>query len=197
VLKAPKNIFIVVKNSLYGFFSGEGCYLTQVSYDFLKEKPAEFYTGGNILKLLKKNEQALMDKNGKLSVDFGTFDEIGFASDGLILVKKKNKYGYTDRKLSMVIPAKFERAGDFSDSLAVVSLKDKTMLINTAGKEIFQTAGAIEKISAHYYLVEEEQKDVVNSKGEKVFINIKSTQKIHPRILAVTLNTNEIRLLKD
>jgi hypothetical protein len=197
VLKAPKNIFIVVKNSLYGFFSGEGCYFTQVSYDFMKEKPSEFYTNGNILKLVKKNEQALMDKNGKLSVDFGTFDEISFASDGLIRVKKKNKYGYTDRKLSMTIPAKFEKAGDFSDSLAIVSLKDKNMLINTSGKEVFQTAGNIEKISARYYLVEDEQKDVLGDKGEKVFINIKSTQKVAPHILAVTLNTNEIKLLKD
>jgi hypothetical protein len=197
VLKAPKNIFIVVKNSLYGFFSGEGCYLTQMSYDFMKEKPADFYTNGNILKLIKKNEQALMDRNGRLSVDFGTFDEIGFASDGLIRVKKKNKFGYTDRKLSMIIPAKFDKAGDFSDSLAIVLLKDKNMLINTSGKEVFQTAGSIEKISAHYYLVEEGQKDLLNNKGEKVFMNIKSTQKIAPHTLAVTLNNNEIRLLKD
>jgi hypothetical protein len=197
VLKAPKNIFIVVKNSLYGFFSGEGCYLTQVNYDFMKEKPAEFYTNGNILKLLRKNEQALMDKNGRLSVDFGTFDEIGFASDGLIRVKKKSKYGFTDRKLSLFIPAKFDKAGDFSDGLAIVTLKDKNMLINTAGKEIFETAGSMEKISAHYYLVEEEQKNALNNKGEKVFTNIKSTQKIATGILAVTLNNNEIRLLKD
>jgi len=197
ILKAPKNIFILVKNSIYGFFNGDGCYLSAMAFDFLKEKPAEFYTNGNVLKLLRKNEEALMDLNGKLSMEFGTYDEINFASNSLIKVKKKNKYGFIDKKLNVVIPYKYEQAGDFLDSLAVVKLKNKSILINTAGKEIFSAEGTITKISSHYYLVEGAQKDFVNHKGEKIFVNIGGIQKPNNRLIIITLNNNETRSVRD
>lgn len=198
IVKAPGNLFIVVKNNQYGFFNSEGCYLSPVAFDFMKEKPAAFYTNGNILKLVKKGAQGLMDFNGRMSIDFGTFDEINFAVNGLVKVKRNGKYGFLDRKLSTVIPYKYNEASDFSDSIAVVRLKDKTILINTSGKEIFTSGGSIQKLSPRYYLVMENgQRDIINNTGEKLFINIKATQKYGTDPLIVTLNNNEIKLLRD
>ncbi len=202
ILKAQKNIFIPVKNNLYGFYSGNNCYLTPIIYDFIKEKPAEFYTNGSSLKLLRKNEAALADLNGKINLDFGSYDEIGFVADGLIKAKRKNKYGYIDKKLNPVIPFKYLRALDFCDSLAIVGASggkaagDKNTIINTKGKEIFTTEETIEKTGRGYFLVDGEEKDLINSKGEKVFINLKNIQKTN-KLIIVTLNSNEIRLIKE
>ncbi|MGZ3921338.1 MAG: WG repeat-containing protein [Bacteroidia bacterium] len=197
IVKAPMSIFIVVKNGLYGFYSPAGCYITQIAYDFFKEKPAEFYTNGSVFKLLKKNEQALTDVNGKVSIDFETYDEINFASNGLIRVKRKNKYGYADRKLSMVIPYKFDRATDFNDSIAIVECKDKLALINTRGKEIFSSEDEIEKLSAHYYLAGEDKKEVINNHGDKVWSGVEDIQRLTDHLFIITLPGKEIKLLRD
>jgi hypothetical protein len=197
ILKAANNNFVVVKNSLYGFYTGTGCFVANIAYDFMKEKPDEFYTNGSVFKLIRKNEQAIVDINGKPHVDFGAYDEINFAHNNLIRAKKKNKYGYLDRKLNTAIPFRFQEARDFSDSLAVVKLKDKFSLINTSGKEIFTTESSIEKLSAHYYTIDGDGTEIINNKGESVFINIKSIQEVNKKLFIVTLNSNEIKFLRD
>lgn len=197
VLKTNNGIFIVVLNNLYGFYSGNGCFLSEVRYDFLKEKPADFYTNGQVFKLIKKGEQALMDANGRTSIDFGVYDEINFAYDGLIRVKKKNKYAYADRKLNLVIPYKYSQAGDFNDSCALVQLKDKFILLNTQGKELFSSPGEIQKISTHYYQVNGESAQLINNKGELVFSDISDIQSIKGGVFIITLNNGTIKLLHD
>ncbi len=197
ILKATNNVFILVKNNLYGFYNGNGCFLSAISYEYMKEKPTDFYTNGYILKLIKKNEQALADFNGKTTLEFGSYEEVNFALNGLIKVKRKNKYGFIDKKLNIIIPFKYEQAQDFNDSLTVVKLKGKNILINTSGKEIFSTEENIEKISQHFYLLDGEEKAILNNKGEKVFTNIFSLQKANYKLLIITLNNGEIRLIKD
>lgn len=197
ILKAENSIFIVVLNNLYGFYNGNGCFLSTHSYDFLKEKPVEFYTNGQILKLLKKGQQALVDLNGRTSIDFGTYDEINFASNGLICVKNKNKYGYIDRKLNLVIPYKYSKANAFKDSCAIVQLKDKFMLINIQGKDIYSSIAEIQKISTHYYLIKGETEELINAKGELVYVDISSIQPVNGKVLIITLNNGTIKLLND
>ncbi len=197
VLKANNGVFIVILNNLYGFYNGNGCFLSAIEYDFFKEKPADFYTNGNVFKLQKKGEQALMDANGRTSIDFGTYDEINFASNGLIRVKNKNKYGFVDRKLSLVIPYKYTKAHDFKDSCALVQLKDKFILLNTQGKEVFSSTSEIQKISTHYYLVQSESEQLINNKGEIVFADISDIQSLKDGIFIITLSNGTIKLLHD
>lgn len=197
VIKASKGIFIVVLNNLYGFYNSNGCFISAVAYDFAKEKPADFYTNGLVFKLIKKNQQALMDANGRNSIDFGVYDEINFASNGLIRVKNKNKYGYVDRKLNLVIPYKYSKAGDFKDSCALAQVKDKFVLINLQGKEVFSSIAEIQKISPHYYLVHSESEQLINHKGELVFSDISNIQPVKGGILIITLNNGTIKLLHD
>ncbi len=197
ILKCANNIFILVKNSLYGFYNGSGCYLSAITYDYIKEKPETFYTNGTLLKLLKKKETALVDLNGKTMLDFGSYEDVSFVSNGLIKVKRKNKFGFIDRKLNITIPVKYQQAGDFSDSLAIVKLKDKNIFLNLSGKEIYSTEENIEKVSRHYYFVDADEKELINNRGEKIFMNIKTVQICKGGLLIVTLNNNEVRMLKD
>jgi hypothetical protein len=197
ILKANNSVFVVVLNDHYGFYNGKGCFLIDIAFDFIKEKPADFYTNGQIFKLLKKGEQSFVDANGRTSIDFGTYDEINFASNGLIRVKNKNKYGFVDRKLNLVIPYKYSKAGDFKDSCALAALKDKFVLLDMQGKEIYSSVSEIQKISPHYYLVHGEKEELINNKGELVFSDISGFQLVNAKVLIITLNNGTIKLLND
>jgi hypothetical protein len=197
VLKTNSHIFIVVQNNQYGFFSSKGCFLSQIVYEFSKEKPPEYYTNGKLMKLVKKGEQAFMDENGRININFGAYQEINFAGNDLIRVKQKNKYGYVDRKLNLVIQYKYQQATDFSDSLALVRFKDLNIIINTEGSEVFSIGAEIEKISAHYFLVNDDNISIVNSEGEMVFSDVDNFQRINAGLLIITLNSGEIKLLYD
>lgn len=201
VIKTETPLFIVVSNMNYGFFSSEGCFLSTVSYDYSKEKPAEFYTNGEYLKLITKGEQSLIDKNGRTLVSFDAYSEISFFADGLMKVrkdlKKEIRFGYLDKKNNLAIPPKYQQATDFSDSVAIVKLKNKFVMLNTAGEEIFTSEHPIEKLSAHYYLMNDGFNQVLDHKGKIVFADIQSAQILNPWLLVVTLSNGEIKLLYD
>jgi len=201
VIKTNNTVFIVVQNNTYGFFSSDGCFLSLVAYEFSKEKPADFYTNGEYFKLIKKGGQSLIDKNGKTLITFDTYDEINFFSDGLMRVrkdvKKEPRYGYLDKKLSMIIPLKYQQATDFTDSVALAKAKTKFVMLNQSGTEILSSDYAIEKLSAHYYLMNDGYKQLLNHKGKIVYADIESAQVINPWLLVITINTGEIKLLYD
>ena len=55
-------------------------------------------------------------------------------SGPLYRIRENGKWGYMDRRGSVVIPAQFEHAEDFFEHKAVVSLEAKTGYIDEAGK---------------------------------------------------------------
>jgi hypothetical protein len=196
------NIYLIVLNNLYGFYSSGACFLSEVIYDYEKERNIKFYTNGSVLKLLKKpalpagkKSEALMDLNGRISIDFNTYQEIGFASNGLIRVKKNNKYGYVDRMLHTAIPLKYNSATDFEDSLAIVNTKKGYAVINTQGEEILSSLVKIERIAKGLYLIETEDGNVLyNKKGQVLFSNINSIE-LYKRSLIIYLNNGEIKIV--
>ena len=197
ILKTNSPVFILVSNGLYGFFSSEGCFITPVAYDFFKEKSPEYYTNGSLFKLQKKNEQAMVDANGKSFIGFGAFQEINFPCNNLMRVKQKNKYGYLDKKLTPVIQYKYQVAGDFMDSLALAKIKENNVLITTYGAEIFSTGAEIVKLSQHYYSVNDDSKSIINANAELIYTEVDNVQKINTTLLIITLNNGEIKLIYD
>jgi hypothetical protein len=49
-------------------------------------------------------------------------------------VEQDNKWGYIDKTGRLIIPCKFDSAGDFSEGLAAVEIKEKTGYIDETGK---------------------------------------------------------------
>jgi len=196
ILKTNTSVFIVVLNNQYGFFSSEGCFLSPVAYDYMKEKSQEFYTNGTLFKLLKKGEQSFVDANGRTYISFGAYQEINFPCNDLMRVKQKNKYGYLDRKLGVIIPYRYNMAGDFSDSLALVKLKENNVIITTSSTEVFSTGAEIVRLSPHYFSVNDDTRTIINHRGELVFTDVDNVQKIN-NMLIVTLNNGEIKLIYD
>ena len=196
ILKTNSSVFILISNNFYGFFSSEGCFITPVTYDFIKEKPTEYYTDGTLFKLQKKTEQSIVDANGHVYINFGAYQEINFPCNDLMRVKQKNKFGYLDKKLNPVISFKYSQAADFSDSLALVKVKEFNTLIGLEGGEVFSTGAEIIKISPHYYSVTDDSRSIINQKGEMIYTEVDNIQKVN-HLLIITLNNSEIKLLYD
>lgn len=173
ILKAEHSNFILVRNNKYGFYSSKNCFITDVDNEFRKELPVSYYTNGYAFKLIKNKKQAIMDANRKITIDFDMYDEVYFAQNNLIRIKKKTKYGFVDRKLNLVIPLKYQEASDFKDSISICKTKSETVLINPAGQEIIKTKGSITRISNHYFWVEEaEQNSIIDVKKKNVIQNV-------------------------
>jgi hypothetical protein len=194
VIKTEWPVFIVVKDNNYGFFSAYECFLTPVDYDYLKEKPPGYYTNGTRFKLLRKNEQAIVDGNGMVKINFGVYEEEGFPSNGLTAVRKKNKWGFVDEKLNAVIACKYSHASDFIDSIAIVGVNDISSMLDRGGREILTTIGEIERISRTFFLLHEVSKKLVNRRGETVLTEVENIQR-GQGMLIVTLRNGEIKLL--
>lgn len=197
ILRASNALFVVVKNNQYGFYSGkeDGCYLSDIAYDFVKELEAPQYTNGQLLKLIKKNQQSLMDLNGKLLVDF-KYEEIHFPANGLMRVRKKNKYGFLDNKMNLAIPIKYFQANDFVNGFAVVESTKGFEVINTKAETILISEEEPERIEpGNYFLTEENNLyTLFDTKGKTVESNIKSWEK-HKNFLILTLANNELKII--
>lgn len=200
ILRGNSGIFIVASGSTYGFYSAGGCFLSPVMYDFAKDKTAGYYTDGHLLKLVRRGEQALMNKNGQVLLPFGSYAEVHFFSEGLMRIKKmvkgEGRYGYLDFRLNPIIAPKYEQAGNFADSLAQVELKDRFILVDRNGTEIFAADSPLEKVSPHYYRIEE-TKQLVNGRGEVVYNGVVAVKGLKSGLWAVVLTSGEIRLIQD
>ena len=162
-------IYLVVKNGKYGFYNyNERCYATAIDYDYNKAYKADDYTTGKNFKLLKNNEVALIDANGRFSINFGTYTNLFFAKCDVIRIQKNNKYGFVDRKLKAITPIDFDKATDFENETAIVSKGNKTMLINKEGKLIYQIKdGTIEKTNGmNYKVTQNNLQGLVNVNGD-------------------------------
>ncbi len=191
-----ENIYLLVLNNSYGFYSSNACFLSEIIYDYEKERPIKFYTNGTVLKLLKKKSEALMDLNGRISIDFNTYQEIGFASNGLIRIKKNNKYGFVDRKLTTVIPLKYLTATDFEDSLALVTTKKGFQLININGQEVINSFDKIEKLSRGMYLTQTDERSALYYKKSVQILPSISSYELYGKYLILYLASGEIKIVR-
>lgn len=196
IIKCPNNIYLLIKNNFYGYYHSSGCFLSSVSYDYLKDKSVDYYTNGTWLKRIHKNEVSIADLNGKTLIEKGEYEEINFISCGLIRVKKKNKFGFLDKKQNLVIPFKFTSAGDFTDSLAIATNKENYVLINVQGNEVFKSEEKIERLNSGHYLTDDENKVLLNPKGKILFTEVKQVQLYNNRLLIITLNSGQIKILQ-
>jgi hypothetical protein len=191
ILKGNSGIYILIQAASYGFFNAEECFMTQVNFEFNKEKDATYYTNGNYFKLIKRGKQSIADLNGKVVFESGLYDDISLKNSLFFKVKKGSKYGYANKKGNIVLPIKYDKASDFNDSLALIKLKNKYCLINLLGKEIFFSETEIEKISKGIFTCENK---LINAKGEVIVSDVVNMQ-FSENFLIITLKDGIIKLL--
>jgi hypothetical protein len=190
-------IYLLVKNNLYGFYNlTERCYATTVEYDYNSSYNSNYYTNGKQFKLIKNDEVALVDANGRYSINYGTYTNLFFAKCDIIRVQKNNKYGFVDRRLKNITPTVFEKALDFENNLAIVSKESSTLLIDKTGKAIYNIQnGEITRTENNLLMVKKnELQGLINAEGKQILnIEYESINYIQHQLYACIKN-NELYL---
>jgi hypothetical protein len=191
------DIYLVVKNNLYGFFnSKEKCFITSIEYNYNSSFETSYYTNGIFFKLIKDNEVALVDANGRYSINFGTYTNLFFAKCDIIRIQKNNKYGFVDRKLKPVTSLEFEKATDFENNKSIVSKAKTSSLIDKSGKVIYSIKNAAIE-SADYNLYFVKQNDLIGLLDDqgKMLLNIEfDSMDLISNQLYICIKDNEMYL---
>jgi|GEM_PF-726503 len=120
------------KNDKMGYIDSLGTIAIEPIFDVVDEnKIANRFTDNYAIVTLK-GKNILINKAGK-NVLTQNYQSIRKPSDGLIAVKKKNKWGYIDLNNDVKIKLQYQEATDFIDGLAIVKLKNKNLLIDKKG----------------------------------------------------------------
>lgn len=167
-------IYLVVKNNLYGFYnSKEKCFITSINNNYNSSFNINYYTNGKYFKLLKDNEVALVDANGRYSINFGSYSNLFFAKCDIIRVQKNNKYGFIDRKLKPIASFDYDKATDFENNVSVVAKGTTAILIDKNGKSIFTLKnGEIKAIENSLFTIKQnEQLGLLDTNG-KIILNM-------------------------
>lgn len=164
-------IYLIVRDNKYGFYNGlEKCFITSIEYEYNSTYSSNYYSNGKNFKLLKNDEVALIDGNGRYSIPFGLYSNLFFAKCDIIRIQKNGKYGFVDRKLKQVTATDYLQASDFENNIAIVEKSGFTQLINVLGKIIYTLKGGnIERISEKNYKIwidNSELFGLINGQGE-------------------------------
>lgn len=81
-----------------------------------------------------------IDKNGQMVLKFpGDYEPFSpISSEGLMVVRKDDKFGFMDTRGNIAIEPKYNNADSFHDGLAAVYINEKWQFINKTGQMVVQ-----------------------------------------------------------
>ncbi len=162
-LKGTNNYFIVYSRGSYGVLDFKGQEIIPVMYDrlhyggeeiFMVKKNGKwiYITNKNktiiqqldalepfvsgYAKVIKEGKYGIVNKQGKLIVDFGKYDDVRDNENGLFVVKKEGELGVVNVDGVEIVAPKYQKISNFKGGFAVVSLEGKYGIINAEGREI-------------------------------------------------------------
>lgn len=126
---------IVSKGSLYGIIDSQGKNIVNSQYDYISDfsEGLAIATDRSGYKVFNREGKTVFENKGYIS----SFKE-GFAViEGNSTPEVHSLYGYLNREGKIVIPPKYESAGDFSNGAAIVKKQEGSYaLIDTEGNEV-------------------------------------------------------------
>ena len=111
-------LYVIKQDGKYGYIDGNGNIVIKPIY--LQAK--QFAEGVAPVKI-QEGIWGVINIKGEVIAAWENVDEINEFSEGLAVIKHGARYGYIDKK-QLVIPLKFDAAGDFSEGLAVVAIRE-------------------------------------------------------------------------
>lgn len=104
---------------LYGYIDTEGKIVIKPQFRFARK-----FINGFAQVITKEGDKYLINRNGNKNtvLRFEDYHRLHTLSEGLISVKRREKYGYMDMEGKMIIQPQFESAYGFSDGVASVSI---------------------------------------------------------------------------
>lgn len=127
----PKGIIIIQRNGKWGLANKDFQIIIPTEYDTIEE------CADNKYHLLKKEKGSWIYINNKGDIsDLSKYSEINDFSDGLALVKCKNRFGYVNDNWNEIIPCVYDEADPFECGVAIVRIGNKFGVIGKGGETI-------------------------------------------------------------
>lgn len=158
------NRAMVLKNGKIGYINELGEEVISTEYDggFLYKEEKDF------IQLKKEDSWYLLNLKTSKSKKI-PFEDIGEYKDGLMVVKKEEKFGYIDKEGKIKIPLNYTIAEDFNNGLAIVSSDKGFGVINKKGKRIIPLLYDEILIKDSYIYIKKDRKyGLYSKKGEEI-----------------------------
>ncbi|MES2589605.1 MAG: WG repeat-containing protein, partial [Bacteroidota bacterium] len=127
----------------YGYINHLGEEVIPLVYD-----DAQLFHEGFAL-VMKDKENFIIDKmNNKYNIDNLHFDWLNIVSDGLVIIQKDQKFGYSNLKNELIFPTEFDFAFSFSEGYAVAIKNQKIVILEKSGKQTRTNFSS----SAHHFV---------------------------------------------
>ncbi len=184
LLRQSDSLYLVVKDEYYGFYSAAGCFIYDPVFDYLSSIQSGKFSDGRYFKLNRKGQQAIGDQNGATIYGLAAYDEVFLPSGAMIKLKKKGKFGYCDENGKLLIPPKFDQAGDFENGTAIVRENNRFTVIGKSGDVIFSDEQKIERLGKGYFVAGTEPSAIISSRGEILYPSVVNIQMIADGLFA-------------
>ena len=122
------DVAIVKVSGKYFLINKDGKPINNQKYDNLK-----FDHKGGLYIFMRNTKYGLLSLDGTILLD-AIYDDIGYFSEGVAIVKNGNKYGFIDKKGKQIVECKYNFAFSFSDGYASVVIDNKFGYINKKGE---------------------------------------------------------------
>lgn len=122
----------------------------------------------------------VMNTKGEIIIYPGDYNiQTFYYSDGLLLVKKDELYGFVNEEGKLAIPFKYEEAKDFVDGFSIVRLKGKAGIIDNTDVPLgdikydevysFQENRAPVKLNEKWGFIDKEGKEIIPLVYDQIF----------------------------
>jgi len=129
---------IVATDDEYGLLNNEGNFNIEQKYDEL------IFIGDGLLKAKQNSRWGVFNTSGEIILPFA-FDAIGEMHENRCLVARNKKYGFIDATGKIIVPLNYSYSENlvttakFRNGYAVLSLKGKSILVDSMGTKISMT----------------------------------------------------------
>ncbi len=164
-----EGLAVVSKNGKYGYVNTKGEFVIDLKFDFIDQVMVWGEMRNGKAKFYRDNKYGIIDSLGK-EVFPAIFQDVGdYKKEEWVAVKKREKWGYSNSNLRLMIPYKYDFAQSFLNGYGLVKMEDGFNFINEKEERIFaQSIESIQKVDTLYIIESKNLKGIINSKIEAV-----------------------------
>ena len=121
---------VVATTEGYGLIDSQGKYIIKPSFEDMT-----WWGKENVVTAQIYGSWNMLDRCGNI-ISKSSFDWMGCFSEGLMLVRRHNKYGFIDKNANTIIPIIYDYASDFDGGKSSVIYKGSEYLIDKNGTRL-------------------------------------------------------------
>lgn len=170
ISKSSEEKYTVFKDEYYGYFDINGNAITKISFKRFKGDLEQTKYKGNFSLTKIRGKYGIIDTLGK-KVFPNIFDGIGEIVDYPVPCKKRGKWGYVTKKITLWLPYKYTYAGAFRNGVAIVAKDGKYGVINSKKKVVISFKySKLSEFKDEYYLAVQKNKYGIIDKVGKIIL---------------------------